>query len=153
MMHLSSGRRYRIPAELLQRRLDIAFAERTVAAANANIGVTKAAFLPDLSLGLNVSPWLAENGAKYRSIVLRTFQQIEDNLAPLHHLGDESSQEQDALASAQRTLTLAMSRYRDGVVNYLDVVTAQTTELDTEIRACALYTRRLTAAVIRVEQG
>jgi outer membrane protein TolC len=94
---------------------------------------------------------LAENGAKYRSIVLSTFQQVEDNLAPLHHLSDISTQEQDALASAQRTLTLAMSRYRDGVVNDLDVVTAQTTDLGTEIRTSALYTRRLTAAVWLVQ--
>lgn len=90
---------------------------------------------------------LAENGAKYRSIVLSAFQQVEDNLALLHHLGDESTQEQYALASAQRTLALALSRYRDGVVNYLNVVTAQTTELDTEIRTSAVYTGRLTAAV------
>ena len=181
-----------IPATLLQRRPDIAAAERQMAAANARIGVAKAAFYPDVSLGLDggyqtdvLSPWLmapneiwsvgpnllltlfdggrraaitrearaqlAVNGAQYKSTVLLAFQQVEDNLALLHHLGDESTHEHDALSAAQRTLTLAMSRYRDGVVSYLDVVTAQTTELDAEINASNLGTRRLTASVRLVQ--
>ncbi|WP_118185541.1 efflux transporter outer membrane subunit [Paraburkholderia phosphatilytica] len=181
-----------IPASLLQRRPDIASAERQVAAANAKIGVAKAAFFPDLSLGLDggyqsdaLSPWimapneiwsvgptmlftlfdggrrtaitheaeaqLRVNGAQYKATVLLAFQQVEDNLALLHHLGDESVHEQDALSAAQRTLTLAMSRYRDGVVSYLDVVTAQTTELDSEVSASNLETRRLVASVRLVQ--
>jgi NodT family efflux transporter outer membrane factor (OMF) lipoprotein len=181
-----------VPAALLQRRPDISAAERRMAASNARIGVAKAAFFPDLSLGLDggyqtdvLSPWLlapnemwsvgpnllftlfdggrraaitreakaqlAVNGAQYKSTVLLAFQQVEDNLALLHHLGDESKHEQNALSAAQRTLTLAMSRYRDGVVSYLDVVTAQTTELDSEISASNLVTRRLTASVRLVQ--
>ncbi|HKU00632.1 MAG TPA: efflux transporter outer membrane subunit [Paraburkholderia sp.] len=177
-----------LPSALLQRRPDIAAAERRVAAANAQIGVAKAAFYPDLSLGLDggfqsdtFSPWiaapnemwsigpelmmtifdggrreaivrgarakLAENGADYKATVLNAFQQVEDNLALLHHLGDEAQREDEALTAAQRTLMLSMSQYRDGVVNYLDVVTAQTTELSTQIASLELDTRRLDATV------
>jgi NodT family efflux transporter outer membrane factor (OMF) lipoprotein len=85
--------------------------------------------------------------ADYKGTVLDAIQEVEDNLADLRWLAQEATDEDAAVASAQKTEELSMDLYRDGAVSYLEVVTAQTAALDAERDALDLLTQRLTASV------
>jgi len=175
------------PSLLLQRRPDIAAAERRVAAANERVGVARAALYPSLNLSAsagyetgagalfsapnlfwalggqliapiidggrrradvaNARGQLDEAAANYRQIVLDAFRQVEDQLAAVHHLGQEAVDQRDAVVSAERTSDLALTRYRDGASDYLEVVTAQTAALDAQRAELALKVRRLQTVV------
>ena len=175
------------PSQLLQRRPDIAAAERRIFAANARIGVARAAFFPTLTLGLSggyqashgelfskpssfwglgpASAVLAlfdggrrragvrmsraeyeEMTADYRETVLGAFRQVEDALAANRHLADQAVSQRGAATAAGRTSELALTRYRDGASDYLEVVTAQTDALEAQRALLAVQTQRMRAS-------
>ena len=177
-----------VPSTLLQRRPDIAAAQRRVAASNASIGVARAAFYPRLTLsgaigfqsdsagnwisapntfwaigpGLLIDLFdagrrkavvaqaqaaLDESGARYRSVVLGAFQQVEDNLALLNHYSLAAESQQSAADAAQKSLDFASSRYRAGGASYLEVTVSQTQALQTKRDLLDLNTRQLRASV------
>ena len=177
-----------LPSQLLERRPDIAAAERRVAESNAEIGVTRAAFYPSLtlsataglestsiaswftwparffSLGPTLSQTLFDKGrrkaatevayaqyegtvASYRQTVLTAFQEVEDNLAALRILSRELDEQNDAVASSQRALSVANERYKSGIDSYLNVITAQTALLNNQRTAVNLQMQQMTASV------
>jgi len=181
-----------VPSKLLERRPDIAAAERRVAAANAQIGVAKSAYYPTISLGasggfessaittlINGPSGLWSVGlsaigtvfdvgrrraltdearaaydtqvAVYREDVLTGFQQVEDNLAAVRILENEAEVQDEAVASAQRSLDLSITRYTGGVTSYLEVITAQNAALAAEVTAVNILGRRMANTVLLIQ--
>jgi NodT family efflux transporter outer membrane factor (OMF) lipoprotein len=89
--------------------------------------------------------------ANYRQTVLTAFQQVEDNLAALRILSKEIQQQDAAVKSAQRNLTVSTDRYKLGIDPYLNVITAQTTLLSNQQTAVNLRMQQMTASVELVE--
>jgi len=181
-----------VPSNLLERRPDIAAAERRMAAANAEIGVAKTAFYPTLSLsaaagleGSSIVNWFAwpsrffavgptlletlydagrrhaftdqawaaydANVAAYRQNVLTAFQEVEDSLAGLRILDEESKKQSQAVQSAELSLGLSTNRYKGGLVTYLEVITAQSAALSNERTAVDLLMRRMNSTVLLIK--
>ncbi len=89
--------------------------------------------------------------ANYRQTVLTAFQQVEDNLSSLRILSQEIQEQDTAIKSAQRSLTLATDRYRLGIDPYLNVITAQTTLFANQQTAVSLRIQQIVASVQLVE--
>jgi len=181
-----------VPSQLMERRPDIASSERTVIAANAQIGVAEAAYFPDITLAASggygnshladwfllpsrfwsIGPSLAETlfdgglrsaqteaaiatydqtVANYRQTVLTAFQAVEDNLASLRILADESVVLESAVKDAHASAEVSMNQYKAGTVSYLTVVTTQTASLNAELSALNIRKQRLLAATTLIE--
>jgi NodT family efflux transporter outer membrane factor (OMF) lipoprotein len=83
----------------------------------------------------------------YRGTILTAFQEVEDNLAALRILEDEANKEDGAVAAAQHSVNLSVTRYKGGVTNYLEVTTAESQSLADQVTAVTIRTRRMTASV------
>ena len=95
----------------------------------------------------NAEASLDEAGQRYRSVVLASFQQVEDQLSLLSEYGEAAKSDTLAAAAAEKALSLATIRYKQGAVNYLDVITAQTTHLQALRSSLDLTTKQRRAAV------
>jgi NodT family efflux transporter outer membrane factor (OMF) lipoprotein len=182
-----------LPSSLLERRPDVAAAERRVAAANAQIGVARAAYFPVFSLAAATgfdstrsSNWLTapsrlwsvgpaagvltlfdagrhraqtaqamaiydEQVAGYRNTVLTAYQEVEDNLAALRQLQQESISEAAAVTATGKALQQAQYRYKAGLVTYLEVATNENTALQAQLSNVTIQLRRMDASVLLVK--
>ena len=89
--------------------------------------------------------------ANYRQTVLTAFQQVEDDLATLRVLANETTILDQAVSSAERSLTVSTAQYKAGTASYLQVITVQSIALADERSAIDVRTRRLLASVLLIE--
>ncbi|MBC7208254.1 MAG: efflux transporter outer membrane subunit [Methyloversatilis sp.] len=181
-----------LPSALLERRPDIAAAERAMAAANARVGIAQAAWFPRLNLtgalGYesselgNLFQWstrsfvlgplvgtaltlpIFDGGAReagleraravydeevaaYRQTVLGAFREVEDNLAGLRILAEQTRTQDEAVQAAMRAAELSQIQYREGSVSQLDVIDADRSVLLQRRIASQLEGERARAAV------
>jgi NodT family efflux transporter outer membrane factor (OMF) lipoprotein len=181
-----------VPSTLLERRPDVAAAERRVASANASVGAAQAAYFPDLTLsaaggfqstegaqwltvphrvwalGPALAVTLFDGGARraqtdgaiaaydatvagYRQTVLDSVREVEDALALLAGLEQESELLEAAVQASRESERQMLARYQAGTTDYLSVVTVQATALAAERSALAAQGRRLAASVSLVK--
>jgi multidrug efflux system outer membrane protein len=181
-----------LPSDLLERRPDVAEAERQMQVANAQIGIARAAYYPSFNLfgnggwqssdiaklmnvqstfwavGANVAETIFSGGsrraqvqfagagydasvASYRNTVLSAFQEVQDDVTGLIVLAQASQAQQKAVNSARRTLDISTDRYTGGLVNYLDVVTAQQNLLTNEQEMAVIQGQRLVTSVLLIK--
>jgi NodT family efflux transporter outer membrane factor (OMF) lipoprotein len=177
-----------VPSQLLERRPDIAEAERLAAAANAQIGINISAFYPTITLGgsggfesTNPGTWiqgpsslwslgaqatelLFDAGQRhaltdaarhdyeaqadaYRNSVFQAFDDVEDQLAALRILEQESATEQRAVDAAEHSFELSNKRYKGGATSYLEVLTAEQTLLQNQVTDINIVSRQFAASV------
>lgn len=89
-----------------------------------------------------------ESLASYRQTVLSAFQEVEDNLAATSLLANEAAIQGEAVDAARQSATITLNQYKAGTVSYLNVVTAQSAQLNAERAAVEILGRRLNASVI-----
>jgi len=83
--------------------------------------------------------------------VLTAYQEVEDQLAALRILSGEAQSETDAVDDAKQAEEIAVNRYKEGLVGYLDVVFAETTLLSNQRVATQIRGQRMVATVVLVK--
>lgn len=177
-----------VPSTVLARRPDVAAAQAALLAAQARVGVARAAWFPDISLtaaGGQASPeisdlfkWSArawsigallslpifdggrrqagiENAraemdaslASYREQILVAFREVEDQLAALRLLAEQTLAQDRAVSAAARSTSLSDVRYRNGLVSQLDLLDARRSELRNRRQALQVRAARYQATV------
>jgi len=89
--------------------------------------------------------------AQYQKTVLVAYQEVEDQLAGLRILAGEAQSTADAVTNAQQAETIALNRYRGGLVSYLDVIYAQTALLANQRTATQIGGQRMVATVVLIK--
>ncbi|MEM5369216.1 efflux transporter outer membrane subunit [Paraburkholderia azotifigens] len=144
-----------VPSQLLERRPDIAAAERRVAAANAQIGQARAAFYPDLTLsataGLESSyfaPWLTASSL-FWSLGSQIAGTLFDGGRRDAALKNANAQYDGTVADYRQTVLVAFQQVED----QLSSLNTLANEADSQQRATAAADLSLKLTTNRYQAG
>jgi NodT family efflux transporter outer membrane factor (OMF) lipoprotein len=157
-----------LPSDLLERRPDVAAAERAVAAANAQIGIASAAFFPSMALGGNLGverrelPLLFNAPSLLWSVGVSATQALFDGGRMQANVDFARAGHVAAVAGYRRVVLQAMQEVEDGItgLSALERAAAQAqVAVDSAARVLQMATARYEGGastyleVINAQQG
>jgi multidrug efflux system outer membrane protein len=113
-----------LPAALLERRPDVQAAEAALHAANARVGVARAALFPNVSLTGTLGSLsgalkqLFSEPARTWTASARLVQPLVDPAANLYQVELANARRREALAIYERTVRTAFQEVSDGLIGY-----------------------------------
>ena len=135
-----------LPAELLQRRPDVASAERSMAAANARIGVARAAYYPNIELGTI----FGEPNAGWQSNALSTLFSAPSRL---WSVGLSATQTLFDAGKTGANVRIANADYSAAVAGYRQTVLTAMEEVENGITGLASLDRAVRQADASVKSA
>jgi outer membrane protein, multidrug efflux system len=135
-----------VPSDLLQRRPDVASAERSMAAANARIGVARAAYYPSIEL----SSGFGEPNAGWQSNALSTLFEAP---SLLWSVGLSASQTLFDAGKTTANVRIANADYTAAVATYRQTVLTAMEEVENGITGLASLDRAVTQADASVKSA
>jgi outer membrane protein, multidrug efflux system len=88
---------------------------------------------------------------QYQKTVLTSYMEVEDQLSALQYLASQQKLQDLAVNDAQKTERLATQRFKTGLVNYLDVLSAQQMVLFNQQTATQIAGQRMLATVVLIK--
>jgi len=144
-----------VPSQLLERRPDIAAAERRVAAANAQIGEARAAYYPNLTLSATAglestffAPWLTAPSL-FWSLGAQLAGTLFDGGRRDASLKGANAQYDSAVADYRQTVLTAFQQVEDN----LSTLTTLASEADSQQRATSAAELSLKLTTNRYQAG
>ena len=92
-----------------------------------------------------------EAAATYRQRILESFRDVEDALAGVQAGAEQADAQARAVVAAREAARLSDARYREGLVNYLEVVDAERSRLQAEREAIRILNQRLASTILLIK--
>lgn len=92
-----------------------------------------------------------ENVANYRQQILTAFKEVEDAIVNIRYRDDQIHAQEKLLEAAKEAASLSIGRYKEGLVNFLEVVDAERSRLEAETARVQFKNQRLISTVLLIK--